>query len=314
MLHDTASTNDTARRGLLIRAAIRSAFFLALAVLLPACSTFSRPSRPSEENEFKLVLRAADHDTLLKHFQAKGAVETAAQENFYFDTRGGRHERFLLKRNGINVRLRTKGETVIMTVKVNCANLDLDLATGERITDNLRTLQEFECFREGGFTEAQQIRSGGIDLFTVCRDWAMTDKSTNHPVAVLEKLLARGLLTSSEEKVFLEKEAITCVGQNKTIRSSIPATLGGVDVLIELDKTYFPTNHVGYVFDVEVEETEAEESAKADLKHLFSDLHLPYKPAQAGKQAITFFILEEDPEKLAEMKDYGTIYPVSPVP
>ena len=133
-------------------------------------------------------------------------------------------------------------------------------------------------------------------------------------MAVLEKLFARGFLTSSREKVRPEREAITCVGTNKTIRSLIPATIGGAAVVIELDKTYFPEDYVGYSFEVEVREVEAEEAVKADLKRLFSNLGIAYRPALAGKQTTTFFLLERDPAKLEDMKRHGTIYPSRPGP
>lgn len=288
---------------------IRQATLCVLVLVATPCSARPQTKAPSEENELKLVLTEDGYHALLHHFQKKGSAAPVDQKNYYFDIQAGDAKDFLVKRNGINIRVRRRGKAALLTVKVGDPDPSLLPKTGLQLADALRTRAEYECVNDQGAFAMAEITSGKVSLFAACRRWPKTPKSSEHPVSVLEKAFTGGFVTTAGEKIFPEKKNLVCVATNRTTRSAIATTLGGTDVVIELDKTLFPRDYLGFNFDVEVEKVGAEAAVEAELKGLFSILAIPYKPSQAGKTRITFLIVGKNISALEDLLSYGSIVP-----
>lgn len=284
-----------------------------LALALWTCSISGAAQAPqglevNEETEFKLLLTEEGYKSLRRHFDMSGPADTQVQRNYYFDTEGPEAHRFCLKKNGVSVRLRTLGNLATLTVKIRDRDPSSELAPS-RDPHALSTRVEYECSSEAGPATVRRIVSGELSLFDACEPWGRTEKSPAHPLAVLDARLSRPFHAEDGEAVSLRKKDLVLVGQNETLRSTVRTNLGGVPVLVELDRTLFPGDYVGYELEAEVEDAEGLAFVERDLRRLFLGLHLPYKPSQAGKTSITCMLLEKDPEVLGELLQYGSIQP-----
>lgn len=305
------------------RTTMRTLPVLLLLSLLVSCqasevadtSSAGIEGHPPLEAELSLILSKRDYEAIRSHFEAgaeAAPLATASQRNHYYDCTGERYGEFLLRRNGIGCRVRVKGDEAILTVKIG-QPLEFDasfLDAMERSpSGTFQTREEHECSLTGGSQTASEIRAGTFGIFSDRVECDGRASDSRHPARVVEDLLREGLKAKDGQTVYPRPQEIGRVGGNETLRSKIPTTFDGVEVVLELDKTTYPKGYVGHELEVEVQNSEERMTVRKGLFDLLKTLDIPVKAGLLGKTTITFFILKGDPGLIERLREGGWIQP-----
>ena len=164
-----------------------------------------RQRTDNQENELKLIIDRDGYDRLRDWFEreggATGEVLSASQSNYYFDFLDEENGRLLLKRKGVNCRLRTKEQAAIFTVKVGepidveaLTLLELKTLLELAALDSLAKKPEYQCSLAGGVETARSILAGTLQFLSDDVNYEeCTDPS---PSSILTRVLDSGLVTT----------------------------------------------------------------------------------------------------------------------
>ena len=181
--------------------------------------------KKSKETELKYQLDEPSFNALINHFEV---TNHNTLENLYFDT-----ENFLLRKNGINVRIRTIDNQIsIFTVKVKPKKkkgkqFEKEIRVNLNKKSFLHAKEEYEWQFKSN-TYVTQVLADISLLFKINQDnCTQTEESTSHPAIVLSAILEDLTAEYAEKKPGFDRSMITYRGKNQTIRYAIKIELGG---------------------------------------------------------------------------------------
>ena len=286
---------------------------LAAGMLLLALDCCGTP--PPTENELKQVIDREGYDRLLDWFEregeATGEIRSVSQSNYYLDFLDEENGRLPLKRRkGVNVRLRMKENAAIFTVKdgepIDVESLAL-LGLKTLLQQAVVERPEYQCLLVGGVQTASSILEGMLSLLS--EDVKFKECTDPPPSSVLKGILEGGLVSARGDTVFPQSKQLVEVGRNETLRLKIPVNLGGVAVVLELDRTRFPKGFVAYEIEVEIERPEDQHRIEDGLTELLHRLNIRGIPSAAiGKTTTTLLILYGKRETVKGLEEHGLIH------
>lgn len=254
----------------------------------------------NQENEIKLKLSHLNYEELINHFTKLNKFKTLLQKNYYFDFHF-EHQKFIMKKNGVGIRIREKENKYIFTIKI-AQSSDKYTNLETKRTSALSQKDEYECIVNPDMAKKIINQKMGIEQIKNNQCEKITPIS---PIEILQDLFKKKIYYAPEDSKLFNPSQLTILASNETRRSIIAF---GSKFNLELDNSTYAgenTDYRGYELELEIELPDFEQ-AVTQIKELFKIYNISFQPSDYGKTSISFLLIE-NPKKIHKLLKEGTL-------
>ena len=239
----------------------------------------SNNSPTSTEKEIKLTLSKTGYTTLYKILSNHKPFNTVLQNNYYFDYRLSKgSEHFYLKDHGFNLRLRTKKNKGVITLKEQIKS---------KQDANIFSRHEFECEIQNKKL-IQKLKNNHLSIFTLDENTCKkTMSSTHHPISKLKQYILNDKMSPLKNKFHV----IKMISRNATTRVSSPLIINEKTLNFELDKTSFSKDFITYELEIELAQASSSSSYQ-DVIHFLKLHNITHQISKKSKGGLSYLFLD----------------------